>query len=209
MTQNFKNVLFAVTGNFRSIEDEPASGMGWPALLVASVALGIAFPTFGLIAINQAVLCVFFAVISMIAPKSSQSLNFRRLCIVLVAAPLPSYLALLLDAPRVLVLVHMGLVSYWASRAAWCLPPAPQQLVSGRDQFDLRSLRASAATLFVEVGPVVAYFQGAEVPAWFVDARGRRHVFVATCADPSRIHLAEGETIVPPGLIYGLEQPVS
>ena len=215
MTHNLKNVFHAVTGNFQEIQDEPASGVGWPALLVGSVALGISVPAFWLIAVNQAVVCMFLAGLTLFASKGSKGVNFRRACIVLVAAPLPSFMFVLMEASPWLCWINMSLVSYWAVRAAYLhVPDEPvirstTSLDGFLDSADLRSLRASAATLFVEVGPVVAHFQGAEVPAWFVDALGRRHVFVATCADPSQIHLAEGQTIVSPGLIYGLEQPVS
>lgn len=215
MTHNLKNVFHAVTGNFQEIQDAPASGAGWPALLVGSVALGISVPAFWLIAVNQAVVCMFLAGLTLFASKGSKGVNFRRACIVLVAAPLPSFVFVLLEASPWLCWINMSLVSYWAVRAAYLhVPDEPViRSTTSLDGFlesaDLRSLRASSANLFVEVGPVVAHFQGHEIPGWFVDGRGRKHVFVSTCEDPMKLQLAEGQTLVPPGLIYELEQGAS
>ena len=212
MTQNLKNVFHAVTGNIQEIQDEPASGAGWPALLVGSVALGIAVPAFWLIAVNQAVVCMLLAGLTLFASKG---VNFRRACIVLVAAPLPSFVFVLLEASPWLCWINMALVSYWAARAAHLhvsdepVIRSTASLEGSLDSADLRSLRASSVNLFVEFGPVVAHFQGREIPAWFVDGRGRKHVFVSTCEDPMKLTLADGQTLVPPGLIYELEQVAS
>jgi len=216
MLKHVRNAAFAIVGEVHRIDDAPSGGAVWPTLLVLSVAASFWFPGGAPVGASQIMWCILIPLFARLAASASErrELNLRRFCIVAVSTGLLGYCLAAAGGPPLLVWGYMLLAGVFVFRAA-LIPGVPQPTVPAGfperiDPLDARSLRAMRArsdVTFRETGPAIATFMGADVPEWFVDANGRRHVFVCTCADPERRPLREGESLVLPGLIYELDGP--
>lgn len=165
-------------------------------------AIGLVFPALHAVVYQQILVCGVLVFVSVFASLRGSGANWRKACLVLALAPLPSYAFAILALPGWLITGHMALVCYWVVGAAL---RRPDVLGDDLEAEDLRSLRAGAASLFVGVGPVIGQYRGHEIPAYFVDARGTKHHFRSTCPDPMQLNMSAGQTLVRPGLIYEAE----
>ena len=212
MTFNIHNFLHGLVGLYRDIR--PTSDQclpRWALVLVALISCGLMLAPLRVIAVPHAFLSLLgFAAMAFSRPTDT-SLRLFRCCVVLVSASVPSYVIAALGVSMWLVAAHLALtvvLLYMSSID----PSGGQAGLGGRaetdcfDGMDLRALRASGASLFVEVGPAIGQYRGKDIPGYFVDPQGRKHIFLETCPDPAHINMGEGQTLVPPGLLYELEK---
>jgi hypothetical protein len=69
-----------------------------------------------------------------------------------------------------------------------------------------RPATGSVDRAFTRAGPAIGMFRGREIAAWLVDVHGTCYDFVGCAADPLELRLAEGQTVVRPGIIYQARQ---
>lgn len=210
MLKHVRNAALAVVGEVNRIDDAPQGGIVWPALLVLSVAVSFWLPGGAQVGASQIMWCLLIPLLARIARR--EALNLRRFCIVAVSTGFFGYAIAWVGAPTAIIWAYMFLAGVFAFRAAFSTgegrlasPTGFPERVQALDESALRALRARPGVRFRETGPTIATYLGAEVPAYFIDARGVRHVFVCTCPDPEQRPLREGESLVSPGLIYEID----
>ncbi len=211
MLKHVRNAALAVVGEVNRIDDAPQGGIVWPALLVLSVAVSFWLPGGAQVGASQIMWCLLIPLLARIARR--EALNLRRFCIVAVSTGFFGYAIAWAGVPAAIIWTYMFLAGVFAFRAVFSsgelravAPTGFPDQVQALDESALRALRARPGVSFRETGPTIATYLGADVPAYFIDARGERHVFVCTCPDPGQRSLREGESLVSPGLIYELDR---
>lgn len=199
-----KNMALGATGQFREISAANDNPLAWIAALVTLISAGIwIIPGSTLGVLGAPAACL-------VLQGQTRSMESYGLAIVATVTTLAPLLALhAIGAPALVLLIAQLYLVVRIGRAF-----AMQTMEAHVRALELdaaiedtvRRMRAgpSAQATFVEMGPAIGRLYDVDIPAWFVDSKGRKHDFLRCHTGPSIPVLEADDSIVAPGLVYRL-----